>query len=167
VQPWLQYGWDVSRTQWVMLVYRLPRTPSTPRINVWRKLRRLGVVQVVDGVVALPLDSRNREQLEWLADEVVAAGGAATIWVSQTATAAQERALATEMALRVADEYRAITASAQGAVDGGEVQRRRTLARLRRELRRVGSRDYFPPPERDEARAAVERLAALSVEVSR
>jgi hypothetical protein len=40
------------------------------------------------------------------------------------------------------------------------------VARLRRELRRVGSRDYFPPPERDEARAAVERLAALSVQVA-
>jgi hypothetical protein len=63
----------VSRIHWVMLVYRLPRTPSTPRINLWRKLRRLGVAQVVDGVVALPLDSRNREQFEWLPDEVVEA----------------------------------------------------------------------------------------------
>ena len=166
MQPWLQYRSGVSRIDWVMLVYRLPRTPSTPRINLWRKLRQLGVVQVVDGVVALPLDSRNREQLEWLADEVVDAGGDATIWVSQTATAAQERALASEMAERAAGEYRAITAAAESAVDGGEVQRRRTLARLRRELRRVGSRDYFPPPERDRARAAVERLAVLTVEVA-
>jgi len=150
-----------------MLVYRLPRTPSTPRIDLWRKLRRLGVVQLVDGVVALPLDSRNREQLEWLADEVVAAGGEATIWISETATAAQERALAAEMATRVADEYRAVTASAEAAVDGGEVQRRRTLARLRRELRRIASRDHFPPPERDEARAAVERLAEQTAEVAR
>jgi signal transduction histidine kinase len=150
-----------------MLVYRLPRTPSTPRINLWRKLRRLGVVQVVDGVVALPLDSRNREQLEWLADEVTAAGGDATIWVSETATASQERALAVEMAEHIAHEYRAITAAAQSTIECGEVQRRRTLARLRRELRRIGTRDYFPPAERDQARAAVERLAELNVEVSR
>src|SRR5207245_4232046 len=84
MQPQLQYGWAVQRIRWVMLVYRLPRTPSTPRITLWRKLRRLGVAQVVDGVVALPLDSRSREQLEWLADEVVEAGGDATIWVSET-----------------------------------------------------------------------------------
>src|SRR6476661_1164991 len=116
MQPGLQYDRRVQGSQWVMLVYRLPRTPSTPRITLWRKLRRLGVAQVVDGVVALPLDSRNREQLEWLADEVVEAGGDATIWVSQTATAAQERALAAEMAARVAEEYRAITAAAQDAV---------------------------------------------------
>jgi hypothetical protein len=150
-----------------MLVYRVPRTPSTPRIALWRKLRRLGVVQVVDGVVALPLDSRNREQLEWLADEVSDAGGEATIWVTETATAAQERELAGAMAERVAAEYRAIVADAAGALEGSGVERRRTLARLRREVRRVGSRDYFPPPERDQALAAVERLAQTIVEVAR
>ena len=101
-----------------MLVYRLPRTPSTPRITLWRKLRRLGVAQVVDGVVALPLDSRNREQLEWLADEVVEAGGEATIWVSETSTAAQERALAAAMAERIAAEYRAIIGDAAGRAGG-------------------------------------------------
>ena len=167
MQPRLQYGWAVSRIRWVMLVYRLPRTPSTPRITLWRKLRRLGVAQVVDGVVALPLDSRNREQLEWLADEVVEAGGEATIWVSETSTAAQERALAAAMAERIAAEYRAIIGDAAGALDGSEVERRRTLARLRRGLRRIGARDYFPPPERDQARGAVERLAKAGVEVTR
>ena len=34
---------------------------------VWRKLKRLGVAQLLDGLVTLPLDSRNREQLEWIA----------------------------------------------------------------------------------------------------
>ena len=167
MKPWLQYCGVVSRIQWVMLVYRLPRTPSTPRITLWRKLRRLGVAQVVDGVVALPLDSRNREQLEWLGDEVVEAGGDATIWISETATAAQERALAGSMAGRIAAEYCAIAREAADVVDAGDVERRRTFARLRRELRRVGSRDYFPPPERAEAQAAVDRLARSTVEAAR
>jgi hypothetical protein len=34
-----------------MPAYRLPRTPSTPRITPWRKLRPLGVAQIADGVV--------------------------------------------------------------------------------------------------------------------
>ena len=46
--------------KWVFLVYRLPREPSTPRIALWRRLRRLGVVQIADGVVALPLDARTK-----------------------------------------------------------------------------------------------------------
>src|SRR5262249_9891593 len=93
VQPRLQYGSPVSRIRWVMLVYRLPRTPSTPRIALWRKLRRLGVAQVVDGVVALPASPDAREQLEWLAEDVVQAGGEASIWLSEPATPAQHPAL--------------------------------------------------------------------------
>jgi hypothetical protein len=43
------------------------------------------------------------------------------------------------------------------------VVRRRVVARLRRELQRIGKRDYFPPWQRAVARAAVERLAASVV----
>ena len=64
--------------QWVLLCYRLPREPSTPRIAVWRKLKRLGVAQLGDGLVALPADARTREQLDWVADEVTEAGGTAS-----------------------------------------------------------------------------------------
>jgi hypothetical protein len=46
--------------QWVLLSYRLPREPSTPRITIWRKLKRLGVAQISDGLVALPADARTR-----------------------------------------------------------------------------------------------------------
>jgi hypothetical protein len=42
-------------------------------------LQRLGVVQLVDGLVALPADARTKEQLEWVADEVIEACGEATV----------------------------------------------------------------------------------------
>jgi hypothetical protein len=145
----------------VLLAYRLPREPSTPRSALWRKLRRLGAAQVLDGLAALPLDARNREQLEWLADEVVEAGGEATIWVGQLASAAQERELATRMAEAVAAEYRALVDDAAAARAEPSGQRRRTLGRLRRGLRRSRARDYFPPAERELAHQALDELAAL------
>ena len=150
-----------KRTAWVLLAYRLPRDPSTPRSALWRKLRRLGAVQVLDGLAALPLDARNREQLEWLADEVIEAGGEATIWVGELSSAAQERELATRMAEAVAAEYRALIADATAARAERPGPRRRTLGRLRRELRRIRARDHFPPAERELAQQAVEELAAL------
>ena len=145
----------------MLLAYRLPRDPSTPRSALWRKLRRLGAAQVLDGLAALPLDARNREQLEWLADEVIEAGGEATIWVGELTSAAQERELATRMAEAVAAEYRTLIADATAALSERAGRRRRTLARLRRELRRIRARDYFPPAERELAQQAVEELAAL------
>lgn len=144
--------------QWVLLCYRLPREPSTPRITVWRKLKRLGVVQLGDGLVALPADARIREQLEWIAEEVVEAGGDATIWLAHPATVGQERALATGLAEARATEYAAIAAEAERASDLGEAARRRTAKRLQAELRRINRRDYFPPPEREAAHRAVRAL---------
>jgi hypothetical protein len=149
-----------SRSRWVLLAYHLPREPSTPRIALWRKLRRLGAVQLQDGLVALPLDARTREQLEWLAEEVTEAGGQAAIWLAEPATAAQERALAQRMAAAAATDYQAVTQAAQAARSQPPGPRRRTVGRLRRELRRTGLRDHFPPTERDQARAAVAELAA-------
>ena len=155
-----------GRISWVLLAYRLPREPSTPRSALWRKLRRLGAAQVLDGLAALPLDARNREHIEWLADEILDAGGEATIWVGELGSAGQERELASRMAEAIAVDYRALIE--QAAVARGQPlgQRRRTVARLRRESRRIRARDYFPPPERDQARGAVERLAQAAVEVT-
>ncbi len=149
------------RTRWVLLAYRLPREPSTPRSAIWRKLRRLGAGQVGDGLTALPLDARNREQLEWLAEEVVEAGGEASIWLGELTSAAQERELASKMAEQVAADYRVLIADVEAARHEPPGQRRRTLGRLRRELRRIRARDYFPPPERELAQQAVEELTAV------
>jgi hypothetical protein len=145
----------------VLLAYRLPREPSTPRIALWRKLRRLGAAQVIDGLAALPLDPRNREQLEWLAEEVLEAGGEASIWVGELASAAQDRELAARMVQAVTAEYRALMAAAVAASEEPSGQRRRTLGRLRRELHRIRARDYFPPVEREGAQQAVDELSVL------
>src|SRR5512146_1815266 len=120
--------------QWVLLAYRLPREPSTPRIAVWRELRRLGVAQVSDGVVALPLDARTREQLEWLADLVVEHQGEATVWLAEPGSAAQGRALARQMRDAIDAEYERLIARADEVAGVSEHVRGRTLAALRREL---------------------------------
>ena len=150
----------------MLLAYRLPREPSTPRITLWRQLRRLGVVQIADGVVSLPLDARTREQLEWLAEEVVDNGGEATVWLAEPGSAAQERALAERMAAAVTAEYLKVIAEASTRPAEPDAVRRRSVARLRAELRRIGSRDYFPGPISERARTAVKALGDSLAAVS-
>jgi hypothetical protein len=146
--------------EWVLLSYRLPREPSGPRTTLWRRLKRLGVVQLADGLVALPADARTREQLEWLSGDVTEAGGTAGIWLARPTSAAQEEELATTMAAARAAEYRALTGQCRAAAAAEPADRSRALRRLRSEFRAIDRRDFFPPPERDAAAAALRELAA-------
>jgi hypothetical protein len=115
---------------------------------------------LADGLVALPADARTREQLEWIAEEVIQAGGEASLWSASPLAAAQERRLVDELAAARAHEYRAVSTEAAAATAAPPREARRIADRLRAELRRIHRRDYFPPPERDAAESAVSALFA-------
>lgn len=150
--------------RWVLLTYWVPREPSTPRIAVWRKLKRLGVAQLGDGLVALPADPRTQEQLEWIAQDIIEAGGTAGVWLAEPTDRAQVQVLTAGMAGARAAEYDKIRTEAQDGLDLDGTARAGLLRRLRGELRRVERRDFFPPPERDAARGAVETLADVAAD---
>jgi uncharacterized protein YdbL (DUF1318 family) len=144
--------------QWVLLAYRVPREPSARRIAVWRKLERLGVARLGDGLVALPADARTREQLDWIAEEILAAGGTATVWLAVPGSRAQERDIAAQMQAARRAEYQAVIAQARNAEGARTGDLSRLAGRLRAELRRIGRRDFFPPVEREPAHQAVRSL---------
>jgi len=147
-----------------MLAYRLPREPSSGRVTVWRKLRRLGAVQIVDGLVTLPRDPRTQEQLEWLADQIIEAGGQSNLWFARPATAGEERALQAQMSAAAAEDYQALIAAINLTLSEKGSADRRTVARLTRELDRIRQRDYFPPAERERAVRALDRLTTVVAE---
>ncbi len=150
-----------GRCEWVLLSYRIPREPSTPRIAVWRKLKRLGVAQIGDGLAALPADARTLEQFEWLAEEIDEAGGSSSLWRAELTSSAQERRVVGDMAAARAQEYADIADRARmaGRSALSATESMRMLRSLRRELRQVQRRDFFPPAERETARTEVASLA--------
>ena len=145
-------------SRWVLLSYRMPREPSTPRISVWRQLERIGVARLGDGLVGLPADPRTREQLDWIATEIRQADGTATVWLGTPASPDEEEAIVDGLRTARAAEYDAITGKATVAATAAADERARALRRLREELRKVARRDFFPPPQRERAQAAVEAL---------
>jgi hypothetical protein len=135
--------------------YRIPREPSTPRIAVWRRLKRLGVAQIGDGLVGLPFDAVTKESLEWVANMIEEAGGRATIWMANPAIRKYGRDLAEGLAEQRAEEYRDLMERAREA---GREPGLRSVRALQAELRRIERRDHFPPPERARAREMIRRL---------
>ena len=149
----------MNEQRWLILIYRLPREPSRPRVAVWRKLKALGALYLQDGVVALPEDALTREQLEWLQLQIREANGEATLWKAQPNTLGENNALVADFRSSREEAYRAIIAGAQRlqrkAELGGSKTLPEELSKLEREFRAERRRDYFRSPLRNEADAAL------------
>jgi hypothetical protein len=72
---------------WLLLAYQLPSRPSNARVATWRRLQRVGAVQVHGSVYVLPATAETREDLEWIAEDVIARGGQAALFVAETTEA--------------------------------------------------------------------------------
>lgn len=151
----------------MFLAYRLPREPSAPRLALWRALRRLGAHLVSDGLVALPHSPRNREHLEWLAARIGEDGGSASVWLAEPTTLRTGETFAKSMQRAAEEEYQSVMREAHEAGASEGVERRRTVRRLRAQLRRIRSRDYFAAAGGAAARAAVDGLARAAEAVRR
>jgi hypothetical protein len=148
----------VTSENWVLMSYRMPREPSTPRIAVWRRLKRLGVAQLGDGLVGLPFDASTKESLEWVANMVEEAAGSATMWIATPTLRRYGRELAAELRDQRAAEYQELMERTHDLMTRGAPTR--SMRALRAELRRIERRDYFPPSERDAARELISRADA-------
>jgi len=149
----------MSEQRWLILIYRLPREPSRPRVAAWRKLKALGALYLQDGVVALPEDAVSREQLEWLQLQIREASGGATLWEAQPTTSAEKKELVEAFRSSREEAYRTLIAGAKRiqrkAELGGSKTLPEELGKLEREFRMERRRDYFRSPLRKEAASAL------------
>jgi hypothetical protein len=115
----------MTQQPWLLLVYKVPPTPTANRVYVWRKLKQLGALLIHDAAWALPANDRTREQLQWLAAEIDEMQGEAMVWEGQLRTRQQEEALTRQFREQVDVEYRALLAElAQPDVEAGTIARR-------------------------------------------
>jgi DNA-binding transcriptional regulator PaaX len=149
----------MNEQRWLILIYRLPREPSRPRVAVWRKLKALGALYLQDGAVVLPDDAVTREQLEWLQLQIREAKGEATLWQAQPNTLGENKELVEAFNFSREEAYKALIAGAERiqrkAELGGSKTLPQELGKLEHEFRMERRRDYFRSPLRKEAASAL------------
>src|ERR687893_1042446 len=65
---------------WIVFSYSLPsKGSSSPRVTLWRRLRRLGAIAPAGGVHLLPARDECLEAFQWLAQEIRQAQGEAMV----------------------------------------------------------------------------------------
>ena len=68
--------------QWILLLYQLPTHPSNLRVKVWRKLQKLGAINVKSAAYVLPYKEATEEDFQWLSQEIMDGGGEAALFVA-------------------------------------------------------------------------------------
>ncbi len=119
-------------------------------LDIWRKLKRLGAVLLLDTTWVLPNTSRTLEQFQWLAAEINELGGEAYFWLGQPALGGQDEHLRCQFLAQVDEVYAALLAQLQ--------QPEPDLEQISRQYQQSKSRDYFNSPLGEQVRA---RLLAL------
>src|SRR5437879_7564702 len=97
---------------WLVLTWRLPSASSTPRVMLWRSLRRLGAAVLTPGAAILPFRDDLQEQLDWLAQEVEEQDGDGWVLPVTELSEREERRVREQMRLDRQQEYEELGAEA-------------------------------------------------------
>jgi hypothetical protein len=120
---------------WLLLTYTIPSEPSTRRVYIWRKLKRLGAITIFDAVWVLPDNPRTHEQFQWLAAEIQEMGGEAMFWKAQAELAGQEETLMAHFQLQVGKIYQALLER----LDHHQIE----ASAAAQEYQQIRQKDYF------------------------
>ena len=146
-----------SPPQWLLLIHHLPPKPDYLRVKVRRRLERIGALPLKSSVYVLPLRDETVEDFQWLAREIAADGGEATVCSASFLLGVSDDDLVASFVATREAEYADI-ATAADAVAPGDTEA--TLSRLTRRLAAAAAIDHFEAP----ARTAAERALAAAAE---
>ena len=145
-----------SGAPWLLLIHQIPPKPDYFRVKVRRRLRQIGAIPIKSSVYALPASDESREDLEWVAREIVADGGEAAICEAAFVAGLTDDQVRQSFQGARDAEYQAIAAAAREQRGGAEAARRPTeIARLRQRLAEVARVDFFEASGRRDAEDAL------------
>jgi len=164
--------------RWLVLTWRLPSGSSTPRVTLWRSLRRLGAAVLTPGAAILPFRDDLQEQLDWLAQEVEDQDGDAWVLPVTELTEVEERKVREQMNGDRQAEYEEVAADALGFLErapdhpgpddafAARLRAEKALVAMQRRFRKVRARDYFDAPGRADAARTIDRCLAFRQGIS-
>jgi hypothetical protein len=140
----------VKPRSWLLLLFSLPTNRNTERVAVWRRLKKMGAVQIKTSTYLLPDEPAQYEQFQWLAQQIRDYGGDSTlVRAHEIEGLTKERVIVMFNDARAKD-YGELRKSLQSFIarrkkmDAGETASE--LERLTRRFREVRAVDFFDSP---------------------
>ncbi len=149
---------------WLLFIAQLPATPSSLRVNVWRRLRNAGATSLQNGVWILPQDAENKVFMERLLGYIKQNGASAQIFLVQELNQAIYTDIQARFEADRAEEYDEFLEQSRGFI--AEIQKEteankytfaeleeneQNFQRLREWLAKIQKRDFFKTVKSEEA----------------
>ena len=153
---------------WIAFSYSLPsKAHSSPRVALWRRLRRLGAITLTGGVHVLPAREEDVEAFQWLAEEVQQAKGEALVMRVEQFEGLEDADLVERFRRARAEDYAALDVEAMALEERLQAKWksearsgiREKLERLRRQHADIARIDFFDSPEGSLVAARLGRIA--------
>ena len=140
----------MKSTSWLLLLFSLPTNRNTERVAVWRRLKKMGAVQIKTSTYLLPDEPAQYEQFQWLAQQIRDYGGDSTLVRAQEIEGlTKEKVIAMFNDVRAKD-YGELRKSLQAFIGRRKKTDAETAAaeleRLMRRFREIREVDFFDSP---------------------
>ena len=140
----------IKATSWLLLLFSLPTNRNTERVAVWRRLKKMGAVQIKTSTYLLPDEAAQYEQFQWLAKQIRDYGGDSTlVRVQEIEGLTRERVISMFNDARAKD-YAELRKSLQGFIKRRKKMDAEAAAseleRFTRQFREIREVDFFDSP---------------------
>ena len=153
---------------WLVFSYSLPsKAQSSPRVALWRRLRRLGAIAPTGGIHLLPAREECLEAFQWLAEEAKQANGDALVMHVEQFEGLNDAELMERFRQARAEDYAELEAQAheiekslRAQLNPEEHSRlQEALNKLQRRHADIVRVDFFDAPEGSLVASRLARLA--------
>ena len=134
-------------TSWLLLLFALPSRRKSERVAVWRRLKKIGAIQIKTSTYLLPDNPPKYELFQWLAQQIRDFGGDATlVRVQEIEGMPNEKLIALFNRARD-EEYggikKALLALLSRRQKSDPETKAAELERLKRQFRQIQEIDFF------------------------
>src|SRR6059058_5125393 len=156
----------MDQIPWLLLLYSLPTKRNTERVAVWRRLKKMGAVQLTTSTYLLPDLPAQYEQFQWLAQQIRDHGDATLVRAQEIEGMPNEKLIA--LFNRARDEdFGGVKKALQALLARGKKRAREIgaadLERLTRQFREISEVDFFQSPRGQDVQMLLRRAEGSSV----
>ena len=161
----------MKNNDWIAINYTLPREPSRARVSIWRKLKKVGAVNIQQSMWILFSNDENYTMLNNIKNEVIQNSGEAIIMsvsldedgrklITDKFNAARDEEYA-EVMEQCDDFFKEIDKeTARGNFTFAEIEENEEeLGKLKQWYEKISTRDFIGAPLQEKAKLMLEECA--------